>query len=78
VAKAELKEVREFFESDGGPKLSAAELMATKKDKPTGQVLIDYDQIAEGIGDGTFDYKLSDEQKAAAQQIDRAVPQLRG
>jgi len=54
--KATPLEVRAFFESDGGRKVSAAEIMALKKDPFTKENRPDYDQIAYGIGDGTLNY----------------------
>jgi len=75
--KAELPVVRAFFE-DGGPKLAAAELMACKKQD--GVVIPDYDEIAIGIADGSFDYPKVDDARhnAAAERVDaRQVPTLR-
>jgi hypothetical protein len=80
MAKAELTTVKNFFQ-EGGPKLAANEIMACKKNKETGEVLEDYDEIAEGIGNGSFTYPdVSPERKAAAAaRVDsRPVPVLRG
>lgn len=66
--KADLKTVREYFE-EGGPKIAATEFMALKKDKATDTKLIDYDQIAIGIADGSFTYPDDEEQIEAAKQI---------
>ena len=64
MAKAEMKEVREFFET-GAKKVTAADLMGLKRVAgPGGQELPDYDQVAEGIGDGSMTYELTPEQKA--------------
>lgn len=49
MAKATLKEVREFFEANGARKISMQEL---KELKNSGG----YDDIAEGIGNGTLTY----------------------
>lgn len=54
--KASPAEVRAFFEADGAPKVSSAELMALKKDPVTKDNLPDYDQVAYGIGDGSLTY----------------------
>lgn len=56
MAKASPKEVKEFFEANGGRKVGATEIMALKKDPATKKDLPDYDQIAEGIGDGSLTY----------------------
>jgi len=52
MPKATLKQLREFFESDGGRKLQMQEL----KDLKASNGGRDYDQVAEGIGDGTLTY----------------------
>lgn len=46
--KATVKQVKDFFE-DGGPKVSMQELKALKDAGG-------YDALAEGIGDGSFNY----------------------
>lgn len=53
--KASPSEVRAFFEQDGARKVSARELIALKKDDDKND-LPDYDQIAEGIGNGSLTY----------------------
>lgn len=68
TGKATLSEVRAFFE-DGSRKLAAAEIMALKKDRVTKQELIDYDQVALGIGNGSFNYVPTDAQVKAAQAL---------
>lgn len=52
MAKATLKQLREFFEADGGRKLQMQEL----KDLKASNGGTDYDHIAEGIGNGTLTY----------------------
>jgi hypothetical protein len=52
MAKATIKELKGYFEADGGPKVSMQELKELKQSND-GQ---DYNQIAEGIGDGTETY----------------------
>jgi len=54
--KASPAEVRAFFEEGGARKVGARELIALKKDPETGDPIPDYDQIAEGIGDGSLTY----------------------
>jgi hypothetical protein len=49
MAKATLREVREFFEVGGAPKISMQELKDLKNSGG-------YDEIAEGIGNGTLTY----------------------
>jgi hypothetical protein len=71
--KADLTTVRKFFE-EGGQKISAAELMALKKDKDADEKLPDYDQIAMGIGDGTLNYEPTEEQIKRAQARQIPVP----
>jgi hypothetical protein len=58
AAKATPAQVKAFFEADGGRKVTSAELMALKKTTVNGVVTEhgDYDQIAYGIGDGSFTY----------------------
>jgi hypothetical protein len=53
--KCSLTEFKQYFE-EGSRKIAAAEIMALKKDKDTGELRPDYDQIAVGIGNGTFTY----------------------
>lgn len=52
MAKATIKELKAFFETDGGEKISMQEL----KDLKGANDGRDYDQIANGIGDGTLTY----------------------
>ena len=52
MAKATIKQLKEFFEADGGAKVGMQEL----KDLKNANGGIDYDAIAEGIGDGTLTY----------------------
>lgn len=47
--KATVKQVKEFFEADGGRKITLPELSALK-------AAGGYDAVAEGIGDGSFTY----------------------
>jgi hypothetical protein len=54
-------QIRDFFSvpvlADGTPgSVSAAELMRTKHAKGSTDPLPDYDQLAEGIGNGTLNY----------------------
>lgn len=52
MPRATPKEIRDFFEAGGGRKVTASELAKLKSDtKPDA-----YDQIAEGIGNGTLTY----------------------
>jgi len=82
MAKATIKELKEFFDS---PAVQTKEMMRLKKDPvgPNGEPpveLPDYDEIANGIGDGTFTYPdVSEDRKAIASQRTDAlgVPQLR-
>jgi hypothetical protein len=48
--KAGIKQVKEFFETDGRP-LTNTELLDFKKTDSAG-----YDEVAEGIGNGSFTY----------------------
>lgn len=50
MEKATIKQVREFFESNGTPKITMAELKELKANQK------DYDDIAYGIGNGTLTY----------------------
>lgn len=52
MAKATIKQLKDFFEADGAPKISMAEL----KDLKASRDGKDFDQIANGIGDQTFTY----------------------
>lgn len=53
--KASITEIKEFFQADGGPAVSAKEIIRLKK-TPEGVPLPDYDQIAIGIKNGTLTY----------------------
>lgn len=50
MAKATVPQVKEYFAASGKP-LSNAEIIELKKSDPKA-----YDQIANGIGDGTLTY----------------------
>lgn len=52
MPKATLKMVRDFFAANGGTPLKMEELKEIKASNGG----LDYDQIAEGIGDGTLTY----------------------
>jgi hypothetical protein len=52
MAKATIKQVRDYFAADGGTPLKMDELKEFKASNG-GR---DYDQVAEGIGDGTLTY----------------------
>jgi hypothetical protein len=52
MAKATIKQLKEFFEADGGAKVGMQELKELKASRD-GR---DYDDIANGIGDGTLTY----------------------
>ena len=56
MAKATPQEVRAFFDEGSDRKVGARELIALKKDPETGEPIPDYDQIAEGIGNGSLTY----------------------
>lgn len=49
MARATVKDLKAFFESDGGAKVTMTELKALKDSGG-------YDDVAEGIGDGTLTY----------------------
>jgi hypothetical protein len=49
--KATPSEMRVYFEADGGPKLTASEIMTLKKADPDG-----YDNVAIGVKNGTLTY----------------------
>lgn len=54
MAKAKPNEVKAYFE-EGSRKVETKEILRLKK-SADGQDLPDYDQIAEGIGNGTLTY----------------------
>jgi hypothetical protein len=71
MTKADLPTVRNFFQ-DGGVPLPAKEIMACKKDKDTKEDLSDYDEIANGIGDGTLTYPdLTGDRLARARELEQ-------
>ncbi len=52
MAKASIKDLKAFFEADGGAPIKMQEL----KDLKASNAGKDYDDIANGIGDGTLTY----------------------
>jgi len=52
MAKATIAQLKAFFEADGGRKISMAELKELKASRD-GR---DYDEVANGLGDGTLTY----------------------
>lgn len=52
MAKATIKELKAFFEADGGTKIEMKEL----KDLKASRDGADYNELANGIGDGTLTY----------------------
>lgn len=52
MAKAKVSEVKAFFEADGGRKVTLPELKEIKASNGG----TDYDDVAEGIGNGSLTY----------------------
>lgn len=65
-SRANVKEVKEYFQGDGNRPVRMDELKALKEDPR------DYDDISNGIGDGSLKYPDVDDQrkKAAAARVD--------
>jgi hypothetical protein len=65
VVKATIKEFRAFFSDADGPLPITA--MKPLKKGPNDENLPDYDQLANGIGDGTLTYELVPGQRMRAE-----------
>jgi hypothetical protein len=68
ASKATIAEIKDFFQADGGRPVTAKEIMGLKKDN--GVERPDYDQVARGIKDASFDYDHVPGQVEAARLLD--------